>query len=78
MPRAKQAEREHVRNSTSFAFTDEDIEILEYCQLKTGMSRVDLVRRLTRALAAGVDISGIPKIKAHANAKQWLKSVESA
>lgn len=42
------------RNNTRIRMTDEDVEILEYCVKKTGMTKADVIRQGIREVYAKI------------------------
>lgn len=59
-------------HSTSLAFNPEDVDNLNHIQYKTGMTKTEIVRRLVRALAAGVTVPGLPSVPALPAASEAL------
>lgn len=54
---------------TSFAFVDDDMDLVKYCAEQTGLSQTEVLRRLVRALASGKKIPGFIQVDAHASCK---------
>lgn len=54
---------------TSFAFVDDDMDLLKYCAEQTGLSQTEVLRRMIRALAEGKKIPGFIQIPTHTSLK---------
>jgi hypothetical protein len=61
----------------SFAFLPEDKELLAHCAKQSGLTQTELIRRLLRNYAAGVQLIGLIPIKKTRAALAWTKGVEA-
>lgn len=59
--------------SFCFYFDADDKALLEYASEKVDLTQSDIMRRLIRAYAAGLDVPGMPTCPANAKAVKWIE-----